>query len=68
MLTFPAWSTPGKALICSTVVVINDNVLENMEEFLVYLSSDDISAAVDEEMSETIVYIKEDRLDSEYMK
>lgn len=52
--------------MCSTVFIIDDYVLENMEEFIVSLVSNETSIAIDASLSQTIVWILEDNLDSEY--
>lgn len=63
-LTFSAWSTPGKAIMCSTVLIIDDNIVGNTEEFHIYLTSNDSRVIINEKERETIVYIMEDIHDS----
>ena len=65
MLVFPVWSVPGETLVCSTVFIIDDYILENTEEFDVFLVSNDTSAVLNVEMSQTVVLIMEDNQDSE---
>ena len=62
---FPASSIPGVTFMCSTVFIIDDNILENTEEVYIFLVSNETSVVLDNEMSQTIVRIMEDNHDSE---
>ena len=64
-LAFSALSTPGNAIVCSTLSIIDDNVLENTEMFYTSLTSNDSSAVIRMLYSETIITIMEDNTDSE---
>ncbi|KAL5516874.1 hypothetical protein EMCRGX_G002306 [Ephydatia muelleri] len=61
---FPASSIPGVTFMCSTVFIIDDNILENTEEVNIFLVSNETSVVLDNEMSQTIVRIMEDNHDS----
>ena len=64
-LTFLAWSIPGKAIVCSTVSIMDDDMVGDTEEFHVFLTSNDTRVIINEKQSETIIYIMEDSDDSE---
>ena len=51
--------------MCSTVSIIDDNILENTEVFEVFLVSNDTSVVLDAQRRLTIVQIVEDDNDSE---
>ena len=64
-LVFSVWSVPGVTLMCSTVSIIDDNILENTEVFEVFLVSNNTSVVLDAQRRLTIVQIVEDGNDSE---
>ena len=65
VLVFPVGSIPGVTLMCTTVSIIDDYILENVEEFEVFLVSNDTSVVLDVQRNRTIVQIVEDGSDSE---
>ena len=63
VVPIPVGSTVG-TLVCTTLFVTNDNILEDTEQLSIYLSSNDIAAIIPHGMSSYTIL--EDPYDSEF--
>ena len=62
-ITFPSWSVPGRTKWCFPVTILDDNTIEDLEQFNLQLASENPLVAVDGHYSITTIYIKEDEND-----